>query len=133
MNKILLPALATLMLTLTTASVQAQEYCREYTTSVRVGHGNNQQGYGTACLQPDGAWAIQSEQAQQPLFAAPQQIVTQRVVTVQQPAYIIQERPVYVVRSHRRVYAPRPIFVRDRFYDYDRGYNRGHGYRNSRW
>lgn len=34
-------------------------YCREYTQQVRVG-GNIQQSYGTACLQPDGAWEINS-------------------------------------------------------------------------
>lgn len=32
-------------------------YCREYTTSVRVG-GKREQGYGQACRQPDGSWQI---------------------------------------------------------------------------
>jgi surface antigen len=30
-------------------------YCREYTTTVRIG-GKPQQAYGTACRQPDGSW-----------------------------------------------------------------------------
>lgn len=32
-------------------------YCREYTTRVQVG-GRTQQGYGTACRQPDGSWRM---------------------------------------------------------------------------
>lgn len=33
------------------------DYCREYTQTIRVG-GKTQQGYGTACRQPDGTWQI---------------------------------------------------------------------------
>ena len=33
------------------------QYCREYTQTVTVG-GREQQGYGTACRQPDGSWLI---------------------------------------------------------------------------
>lgn len=32
-------------------------YCREYQTTVTVG-GKQQQGYGTACQQPDGSWEV---------------------------------------------------------------------------
>lgn len=32
-------------------------YCREYNQTINVG-GKNQQGYGTACRQPDGTWKI---------------------------------------------------------------------------
>lgn len=32
-------------------------YCREYQTTVTVG-GKQEQGYGTACRQPDGSWQI---------------------------------------------------------------------------
>ncbi|MCF6178189.1 MAG: glycine zipper 2TM domain-containing protein [Geopsychrobacter sp.] len=32
-------------------------YCREYHQTVRIG-GKEQQAYGTACRQPDGAWKI---------------------------------------------------------------------------
>lgn len=35
----------------------SEEYCREYTTEVRVG-GQTQSAYGTACRQPDGSWKI---------------------------------------------------------------------------
>lgn len=34
-------------------------YCREYTQKIVIG-GQAQQGYGTACRQPDGSWQIQS-------------------------------------------------------------------------
>ena len=33
-------------------------YCREYRSEVRVG-GRSEEGWGIACLQPDGAWKIQ--------------------------------------------------------------------------
>ena len=32
-------------------------YCREYSQTISVG-GTTQQGYGTACRQPDGSWKI---------------------------------------------------------------------------
>jgi surface antigen len=35
-------------------------YCREYQQEIVVG-GKTQQGFGTACRQPDGAWKIQSQ------------------------------------------------------------------------
>ena len=34
-------------------------YCREYQQTITVG-GEVQQGYGTACRQPDGSWKVQS-------------------------------------------------------------------------
>lgn len=33
------------------------QYCREYSQSITVGN-KTQQGYGTACRQPDGSWKI---------------------------------------------------------------------------
>ncbi len=33
------------------------QYCREYQTTITVG-GHVQEGYGTACRQPDGSWQI---------------------------------------------------------------------------
>lgn len=38
----------------------AGQYCREYVTTIIIG-GEEQQGYGTACRQPDGTWQIVSE------------------------------------------------------------------------
>lgn len=37
----------------------AGRYCREYTATTTIG-GNQQQSYGTACMQPDGSWQIVS-------------------------------------------------------------------------
>lgn len=34
-----------------------EEYCREYTKTVRVGE-RTEQAYGTACYRPDGSWEI---------------------------------------------------------------------------
>ena len=34
-------------------------YCREFTQTIRVG-GRTEEGYGTACRQPDGTWKIVS-------------------------------------------------------------------------
>jgi surface antigen len=33
------------------------QYCREYTQTISVG-GQREEGYGTACRQPDGSWQI---------------------------------------------------------------------------
>ncbi|MDA5195110.1 RT0821/Lpp0805 family surface protein [Govanella unica] len=40
------------------AAYQRQnQYCREFTQTIVVG-GQKEQGYGTACRQPDGSWKI---------------------------------------------------------------------------
>jgi surface antigen len=52
--------------------------CREFTTTIIIG-GKEEQGYGTACRQPDGSWQIVSEDRQavpQAPAAAPQQVYT---------------------------------------------------------
>lgn len=36
------------------------QYCREFTQKITVG-GKTQNGYGTACRQPDGSWQIVSQ------------------------------------------------------------------------
>lgn len=40
----------------------SQGPCREFITSIIVG-GNEEQGYGTACRQPDGSWQLVSDDA----------------------------------------------------------------------
>ena len=45
----------------------AERYCREYTKSVRIG-GDLQSAYGTACMQPDGSWALVSFGGHDDLF-----------------------------------------------------------------
>lgn len=39
---------------------QAQPYCREQVQRIRIGN-RIEQGYGTACLQPDGSWKLVSD------------------------------------------------------------------------
>jgi len=38
-------------------STASGQYCREYQQTITVG-GKTQQGYGTACRQPDGQWKV---------------------------------------------------------------------------
>ena len=40
-----------------TYQTQSGQYCREFTQTIQVG-GKKEQGYGTACRQPDGTWKI---------------------------------------------------------------------------
>jgi hypothetical protein len=56
---ILLTALATFPIIggATKAQAADNEYCREYTKTVRIG-GRTEQAYGTACYRPDGSWEI---------------------------------------------------------------------------
>jgi hypothetical protein len=70
--------------TTTTAAKANQPYCREYTQTFKVDN-KIQNGYGTACLQPDGSWAIQ------------------KVPTAKLPTYgqvAIEDRPVMYVEKN---------------------------------
>ncbi len=58
--------------------------CREFISTITIG-GEQQQGYGTACRQPDGTWQIASDQP------------PTRVTSV-------ANRPVYVYRPAERYY-----------------------------
>lgn len=72
--------LATMMLM--PGGAQAEEFCREYTRTISIG-GRLQEGYGQACLMPDGDWRIRTEQVRymppsnlawretQPVYSAP--------------------------------------------------------------
>lgn len=118
-----------------------EPYCREYTKNVVVGN-KVQEGYGTACLQPDGSWEIVSE--------APQQVITYRdpvpMPTVSQPFWERRTyyRPAYVRPASSLVVgfnfdsgsfftSPRPRHYRDNDHhrrDHDRRDHRDHGRRN---
>lgn len=37
-----------------------EEYCREYTKTIYIG-GKAQEGYGSACMKPDGSWEFVNE------------------------------------------------------------------------
>jgi hypothetical protein len=76
-------------------TADAQPYCREFQQSVTIG-GVTQQGYGTACLQPDGSWEIQPNTT----------AATPATVVVSQPSiqYVVEKQRVYMV-------PPRPFVV----------------------
>lgn len=97
MNKIVCLAGALLISSLASAAQANQPFCREYTKQVWVG-GQPQPGYGTACMQPDGSWAV-SEQQPQPSIQ-----LTDHYYGDYYPAPVYAAPPVY--------YAPRPPVYR---------------------
>lgn len=84
-------------------STQPQQYCREYNGQVIVG-GRYQQSYGTACMQPDGAWQIQTPNG-----------VGTPVGYIAPPAY---SQP--VTYYHPPAYAPAPVYYGAPSYPYSR-------------
>ncbi len=82
-------------------------YCREYTRSVMVGN-KMQEGYGTACMQPDGSWQVMNEgqQSSVPSYAQPQPAFA--------PAPVYQPAP--VVQYYEPV--PAPVAYYDEVYGY---------------
>lgn len=102
---------------------QAQEYCREFNTTVTIG-GVRQPAWGTSCLQPDGSWQVTSQP--QPETAT---LTPDPAYLPEEQTYLVEEEPVYV--SHY-VPAPRPQAM------WSIGYSnsdwRGHrGYRHGGW
>jgi len=74
--------------------------CREFTQTIIVA-GERQQGYGTACRQPDGSWQIVSDEA----------VVATRPVQVLQPRVVyVREPPVRYVYVAPYPYAYRPYY-----------------------
>lgn len=59
-TSLLLPAMALLASVVTSPAAQASatSYCREFNRDIVI-DGRLQNGYGIACLQPDGSWEIQ--------------------------------------------------------------------------
>jgi hypothetical protein len=110
---------------------KADGYCREYTRTVLIG-GQPQQAYGTACLGPDGAWRVQSEDlsrhqnglyttatlnSDNTVYFADQQPVVQQVTYVEPyPVYRPYYRPVY--------YRPAPVVF---------GFSFGNGHDHHHW
>jgi surface antigen len=73
--------------------------CREFTQTIIVA-GRKEQGYGTACRQPDGSWQIVNDQ---PVARAQVQVEQPRVVYV-------REAPVRYVYYDPYPYAYRPYY-----------------------
>lgn len=70
--------------------------CREFITTISIG-GQQQQGYGTACRQPDGTWQIVSDR--------PPATTT----VVKRPTYVYRPAERYYVYPHA-YYNPYPIY-----------------------
>ncbi len=116
---------------ISTAAMAEERYCREFTSDYKIG-GQIQQGYGTACLTPDGSWEIVSQNAPQPstvpaqepvaytpvaapaptTYYAPTRVVeTYRPTTTQVVTYV----PTPPVRYVERSYTPSPAYLVGQF------------------
>lgn len=109
------------------------EFCREYTRTIYVG-GMQKQGFGTACLQPDGSWQIVAENT----YDNRAYPAYQAMPVVSQTTYIVRE-PRYAYYRHQ----PRPTVLAfnlggrndrwDRHDRHDHGHKgRGHGRHDDR-
>ncbi len=106
-------------------------YCREYTKTITVGGKPQEQGYGTACMQPDGSWEIVSTNEAAP---EPEYVETYTPMPVRTVEYIEYPRPVYIARPQpafsvsfgsygsSRHYHGKKHYYRDNY----RGHRRGH-------
>jgi hypothetical protein len=93
--------------------------CREFDTPVVI-NGQEQEAYGTACLQPDGSWQVQQATPGQP---------TQTYV-VQPQVYQTYYPPAYLANPW--YYGP-PLFVGGIFIGGGWGYRHGHGGWHGAW
>jgi hypothetical protein len=118
--------MATATYVATTSDASAQ-YCREYTQNINVG-GRIQQGYSTACLQPDGSWQQTSGASYGEYNTLP---TAYDQPVYEQPSYYVSPAPVYERRV--TVVEPAPILPlfsinlgRTVRVNYDDDYRRGH-------
>lgn len=107
------------------AEARGDEYCREYTKSIRI-NGRIQSGYGQACQQRDGSWLIVSARGNVDPFDALR--ARNFVLVADTPVYFAYGpsfRPVRYYRPARYSYPP--FFFTDGYYGYrhDNGYHRG--------
>jgi surface antigen len=85
---------------LKTFGIERSRPCREFVTTIIIG-GNEEQGYGTACRQPDGSWEIVAEDRELP--SAPSAPQPSRVYVYPAPRAYYGYPP--------EVYGPHRIFV----------------------
>lgn len=80
----------------TAATAQDAPYCREYQRKVTVG-GKVVDSYGTACMQPDGSWKLDSgdlvNNISEPVYDEPLQVAYAEPLYVQQQ--VVYREPVY--------------------------------------
>lgn len=118
----LLTATVMLLLMAEHAKAYDEPYCREFTRDIRVG-GKIQEGYGTACMQPDGAWKIVAEDGQ----------TLPNPVPFQDNSYLLKRRMYETpdgYSSQRYGYSPSRVNIDFGFYDYDYDYHR---HQRNRW
>ncbi len=118
------------------AQAKASDYCREYTRTIFVG-GIQQQAYGTACLEPDGAWRVSDESLNNRYGDGYQD--GGYIQNSQNVSYVIYDGP-RVIHQPRiryvRYYTAPPVVYRQpsfrfSYYDNDRhggNWNRGRGH-----
>lgn len=99
MRTSILATAAVAALALAGPAMADDEYCREYTRTIYVG-GMQKQGYGTACLQPDGSWQIVAENTYSnndyyapPVVMAP---VYRQTYVVREPVYYRRSKPTVI-------------------------------------
>ncbi|MBE0596696.1 MAG: hypothetical protein IH614_05465, partial [Desulfuromonadales bacterium] len=95
--------------------------CREFLTVITIG-GREEQGYGTACRQPDGDWQI----------VAPERQLLTSVPVPAQNIYLLSTPPPVYYRYPEGFYGSYPIFL-SFSYVYRSGHlHRGHHYLSGR-
>jgi hypothetical protein len=92
------------------SQAKAEEpYCREFTQTFTVA-GETEKGYGTACLQPDGAWKIIS----QTNAASGEQANSVQYVVKEESVYIVPRTVIFAPGhiTHRKPYKHKKGFRR---------------------
>lgn len=114
--------LLTLLLSAPTpAQAFSEDYCREYTRTVWIG-GREQEAYGTACLQPDGAWKVVGEDLPDSFSPPPGYVIFQERVA--EPVVVAAPVVVRPIVFHKGSMHRRPFFYH-RFYS-DKHHHHGH-------
>ncbi len=98
---------------LASGASKADEYCREYTSAVGIG-GQRESSYGTACLQPDGAWKITSPNYNENYND------NNNYYNRNDVRYEVKEKRIYVMAA--------PVIYRPSYYrwHHDNGHHHGH-------
>lgn len=101
------------------------QYCREYTQTMTIA-GKTQKGFGTACLQPDGSWKLET-----PVNGAAVQPMEEDADGTYEADdeninYVVQDQQVVVVPSEPFVYGD--VWLGGGVHHFGRGYRPGGGW-----
>lgn len=100
-----------------------EEYCREFTQIIEVG-GRKEEGYGTACQQPDGSWKIVKESGLEAEGEGDYYVDNKRVYVEPATTVIYERRPIF--RPSFGVVYSYPPYRHYRHHRHWRGHGRGH-------